>query len=349
MVASLSVVGKVLCTILLIATAWGAFGVGRDAFLVAESLRWPSTAGQIIKREQATKSVGFEQAYLEYRYQVGSRWFSSSKVSFYRRSKWSSNEWNALVGSFPPSGSVPVFYNPKEPSLAVLEPGGSNLGNFAFLGVQLLVAFALLWLLIRSFRLDRQSQRETLDFESHEMTRRISHSPTIPVDRLRSVLPACRFLTVFGILMAGYYVLAMWIPFDRLLFDYLRLNAWLSGSILDLFGQGVTVSGVEIQSVEAVIAVRKGCDAIEPAWMFSAAVLAFPAPWRSKLYGIVAGVSALLLLNLVRIVTLFLAKSYVPEWFPTIHLEIWPMAFILSAILLWNVWFAWTKREARDA
>ncbi len=27
--------------------------------------------------------------------------------------------------------------------------------------------------------------------------------------------------------------------------------------------------------------------------------------------------------------------------FPTIHLEIWPMVFILSAILLWNVWFAW--------
>ncbi len=165
----------------------------------------------------------------------------------------------------------------------------------------------------------------------------------------RSVLPTARFLAVFALLMGGYYLLALWVPFDRLLFDYLRLNAWLSGLILDLFGQGVSVSGVEIQSAKAVIAVRKGCDAVEPAWMFAAAVLAFPAPWRSKLLGIVAGISFLLALNLVRIVTLFLAKAYVPEWFPTIHLEIWPVAFILSAILLWNVWFARTKRVSRDA
>ncbi len=156
---TLSGVGKVLCAILLIATVWGTVEVGSDAFLVAESLRWPSTDGKIIKGEQATKSVGFEPAYLEYSYQVGDRWFSSGKINFSRRWKWSSNEWNALIGSFPASGSVPVFYNPREPSQAVLEPGGSNLGNFAFLGVQLLVALALSWLLIRSFRIDRMNRQ----------------------------------------------------------------------------------------------------------------------------------------------------------------------------------------------
>lgn len=116
----------------------------------------------------------------------------------------------------------------------------------------------------------------------------------------------------------------MRVPFDRLLFDYLRLNAWLSGFVLYLLGHGVTLSGVEFQSAKAVTAARKSCNAVDPAWMFAAAVLAFPAPWRSKLLGMVAGFSALLPFNLVRIVTLFLAKSYAPEWFPTIHLEIWP-------------------------
>ena len=68
--------------------------------------------------------------------------------------------------------------------------------------------------------------------------------------------------------------------------------------------------------------------------MFVAAVLAFPAPWRSEVPGIVVGVFALSRLNLVRRVTLFLTKSYAPEWFPTIRLEIWPTVVILSAILL---------------
>lgn len=73
------------------------------------------------------------------------------------------------------------------------------------------------------------------------------------------------FLTVFGVLVAVYYILAMWVPFDRLLCDSLRLNTWLSGGILDLFGQWVTVSGVEIQSAKAILGVRKAAHGVEAA------------------------------------------------------------------------------------
>ena len=145
--------------------------------------------------------------------------------------------------------------------------------------------------------------------------------------------------------MAVFYWLSV-IPFSqRALFDYLCANAWISNVLLNCLGQECQVSQVTIQSADFGIAIRKGCDAIEPSWLFCASVLAFPAPFKRKIPGVLIGVAVLLALNVVRIVSLYFIGVHLPGFFSTAHLEIWPVVFIVTAILLWLGWIRWAMRN----
>lgn len=154
---------------------------------------------------------------------------------------------------------------------------------------------------------------------------------------------------IFGMLIGAFYALLL-LPFsDRALYAYLRANAQLSSGILGLLGEQTSVMGTAIRSAQFAVNIQRGCDAIEPSWLFCAAVLAFPLAWRQKLWAILIGVPLPLALNLVRIVSLFLLGVHAPALFNTFHLEIWPVVFILAALLLWVGWIRWTGGVTRNA
>jgi len=154
-----------------------------------------------------------------------------------------------------------------------------------------------------------------------------------------------RFGLTFGVLTALYYVAALLPWTDHTLFPaYLESNARISNAILHWFGQASVVTGTTIRSPQFSITIKRGCDALEPSWLFCAAVLAFPAPWRRRLPGLAIGVAAILTLNFVRIVSLYFLGIHLPVIFETMHLEIWPMLFILAALLLWIGWLSWSRR-----
>jgi len=157
--------------------------------------------------------------------------------------------------------------------------------------------------------------------------------------------PVIIFGVKFGALVLLLYGLLAVPPLERMLYSYLEANAWLSNFILIGFGQGTHVSEVTIRSPEFAIAVRRGCDAVEPTWLLCAAILAFPGSLGRKLGGIAAGIVALQLLNLIRIVTLYLIGSHFPAFFFSAHLEIWPAVFILAAIGLFVGWKGWALEK----
>ena len=133
--------------------------------------------------------------------------------------------------------------------------------------------------------------------------------------------------------------------FDRALYGYLEVNAWLANAILRGLGQPTVVSEVTIQSPHFVMAIRRGCDAVEPTWLLCAAIVSFPASWRHKLNGILAGIVILQVMNLVRIVTLYWIGVHLPGFFNSAHVEIWPTVFIIIAIGLFIGW----KERAQGA
>jgi exosortase family protein XrtM len=155
--------------------------------------------------------------------------------------------------------------------------------------------------------------------------------------------PILWFGLKFGVLMALFYALLLTPFFDRLLYVYLGINARLASAILNWLGQASHVSEITIRSAKFAVTVRRGCDAVEPAWFFCAAVLSFPASFVRKIPGMLAGVVLILALNLLRIVSLYFIGLQFPRFFAMAHLEIWPAIFIVMAILLWAGWIGWTE------
>jgi exosortase/archaeosortase family protein len=155
--------------------------------------------------------------------------------------------------------------------------------------------------------------------------------------------PALGFLGRFSLLLAAFQgvVLLPWA--DRAYYGCLCANARVAGAALRGCGEDVNVSGIIIRTAGYAVAIQRGCDAIEPAWFFCAAVLAFPLPWRLKWPGLLAGSAILFAVNLLRIVSLYFIGRRLPRLFPSAHLEWWPAAFILAAIALWLAWIGWAR------
>jgi exosortase/archaeosortase family protein len=160
--------------------------------------------------------------------------------------------------------------------------------------------------------------------------------------------PVLRFGTGFSALMALYYAVALTPGFDRVLFYCLAWNARASNAVLNLLGQETYASDLTIRSARFAINVRRGCDAFEPAWFFCAAVVSFPAPFRRKLAGILAGCTLIFATNIVRISSLYLIGLNWPRFFGPAHLEIWPIALILLAVFLWISWIGYSRKGTTD-
>jgi len=147
------------------------------------------------------------------------------------------------------------------------------------------------------------------------------------------------FLALFVVLLGGGFTLISvnWVN-DHAIEPLTAGIARVSGATLNLLGQGVRMDGTIIRSPRFAVNIRNGCNGVEAMLIFLAAVLAFPAPWRSRLAGLALGILAIQIVNLIRVVALFLTGVYFPKLFDTSHTVIWQTIVILSGVLLWIYW-----------
>ena len=97
------------------------------------------------------------------------------------------------------------------------------------------------------------------------------------------------------------------------------------------------------------ISIVAGCSGVEAVLILVSAVLAFPAPWKHKLLGILIGFLAIQTLNLVRIVSLFYLHEWNQVWFEWFHLYLWQALIILDALVFWLIWLRYLPRVAAPA
>lgn len=159
-----------------------------------------------------------------------------------------------------------------------------------------------------------------------------------------------RAVLVFGGLMGSYYILKECTDFTQgdLFQGYLNGIAKVAGGLLSIFGTDATVTENIIYQGQFRVQVAPGCDALEPSAAFVAAVLASPVAFRLKLPGVLVGTLTILLLNLVRVTSLFLIGIHFRSIFDMMHYDVWQAAFIVLAILFWAIWVQWaTRSEAK--
>jgi exosortase/archaeosortase family protein len=114
--------------------------------------------------------------------------------------------------------------------------------------------------------------------------------------------------------------------FERYLAGYARLAGWC----LRRFDPAVEVRGALI-SGRFSLHIVKSCDAMEANLLFVSAVAAWPAPWRRRVLAGGLGVVFLVLLNILRICTLYAIGIHVPGAFPFFHIDLWPLLLVLAA------------------
>lgn len=163
--------------------------------------------------------------------------------------------------------------------------------------------------------------------------------------RPRTRFSVGRYIATFLVVLIGIEALFMLFVVEHPWFrGYLEAYAYLSGQLLQLLGQEVQVIGSEILSGRASIEVQRGCDAFQPTALLCANVLAFPARWSHKVVGLLLGISAILLVNLARIVSLYWLAAHHEGLFESAHSSVWPLGFILLSLALWLAWARWTHR-----
>jgi exosortase/archaeosortase family protein len=128
----------------------------------------------------------------------------------------------------------------------------------------------------------------------------------------------------------------------------LATNAALSAALLRALGEDASATRNHVDSSRFGISIWDGCDALEPLGLFAAAVAATPVPLGLRLLGIISGALLLLLINQLRIVSLYFTGIYFPRAFEALHVEVWQVLFVLLGIGIWMIWSQWTIRVQAD-
>lgn len=150
-----------------------------------------------------------------------------------------------------------------------------------------------------------------------------------------------RFAAVFAAIVLALFA-AQLTPFAQ----HWLVEPWTAGVAhvatwaARIFDPGVAVSGATLYSPANgfSVTILAGCNGVEAMIVLLAAILAYPAPWKHRFAGLGAGVAAIQLLNIVRIVSLF----YIGQWslavFEWAHLYAWQALIMLDALIVWLLW-----------
>ncbi len=116
--------------------------------------------------------------------------------------------------------------------------------------------------------------------------------------------------------------------------------ATLSAGLVKGFDPNVMVQGKILQSMSNgfAVSIEAGCNGVEATIVLIAAMLAFPAPWKNKAIGLLAGILAVQGLNIVRIISLFYLGQWNYNVFEWAHLYVWQALIMLDVLIVWLLW-----------
>lgn len=155
------------------------------------------------------------------------------------------------------------------------------------------------------------------------MTEKKAESESVKKSESLSVI---RFIVTYVVLMGVFFLLIGLKPVQ----DVLDINGGYSNGIVILTAKILSIFGVEPITYQDTLLhlpsisldVEFGCNGLEAVMIYTVAVLTFPATWKNRLIGFVAGFLVIQVLNLIRIVGLAYAGVYHRELFDVIHIYV---------------------------
>jgi exosortase H (IPTLxxWG-CTERM-specific) len=162
-----------------------------------------------------------------------------------------------------------------------------------------------------------------------------------------------RFFVIFVLLVIVLFAAQLTSPVQQgFVIPFTSAIAWISATLMQAWDDQVMAQGKLIWDAASgfAVSIEAGCNGIEAGIILTAAMLAFPATWAEKLFGIAAGMLTVQALNLLRIVTLFYLGQWHETWFEWAHLYLWQALIMLDVLAVFLLWLRWlSTRRATSA
>ncbi|MHC5111873.1 MAG: archaeosortase/exosortase family protein [Planctomycetota bacterium] len=155
--------------------------------------------------------------------------------------------------------------------------------------------------------------------------------------------PVLRFVGGLALLLIVFHTaFYLWLSKGSAFNAYLFANAEASACCLNSFGEDTKTRGTVIASQKYNLDIKRGCDGIQASALFVLAVLVSPLKirWRARLIAMLVGTVLLLLINVVRIISLYYIGVHIPKYFDLMHIDVWQAIFVFLPI---TFWFAWSR------
>jgi exosortase/archaeosortase family protein len=134
-----------------------------------------------------------------------------------------------------------------------------------------------------------------------------------------------RFGITYLLLMGAFFFVIGFTPIQRIIDingGYTRGVVVAVAWLLHIVRIPCSTSGSFINLPSISLDVKFGCNGLEAVMIYSVAVMAFPAAFRTKLLGIAAGFVVLQLVNIIRIAFLAYSGIYLKNLFDYIHVYV---------------------------
>lgn len=161
----------------------------------------------------------------------------------------------------------------------------------------------------------------------------------------RGLSHQARFLVLFGACFLAGIGLVLLPPFHAIDERFSQILVSVSHGLIALCGGAATVQGAILRAPSGfAIEMKDGCNGINVTILLWAAVLAFPAPWNMRAWGVAAGTLAIQLVNIVRFISLFYIGQFNTSWFEFAHAYLWETLLILDTIVVFWLWVGRVSR-----
>jgi exosortase H (IPTLxxWG-CTERM-specific) len=165
--------------------------------------------------------------------------------------------------------------------------------------------------------------------------------------------PGCsvvfRFISVFTVVLLGLFALEMFQPVhNAVIVPFTNWLAWLSAAIITPFDDNVLFYGKVLQDARSgfAVSIESGCNGVEATIVLIAAVVAFPASWKSKVVAIFIGFLAVQVMNIARIISLFYLGQWNMDVFSFIHLYLWPVLIMLDVMIVFMLYLRYLSANS---
>lgn len=166
--------------------------------------------------------------------------------------------------------------------------------------------------------------------------------------RIVPVMPGpsiARFAIFFFLFLLGFSVLSVATELQNQLGSLEAGIASLATAIAHLAGSNATIfDGNYISAQGMTLHINHECTGVFVLFVLISFLAAYPATWKAKIVGIVVGVSALSLINVVRIATLIRLVEIYPSAFEYFHEYVWQGAFLMLVTLYAITWVEWARQ-----